>query len=92
MLGLRLEPELATQLDAFARQTKRTRSSIARDAVREYLDRHSLAAEMKRQLRVIEISLSEEDLVEIAEDTAARLRELDEIDGGYDWGSKGPPA
>lgn len=91
MLGLRLEPALANQLDAFARQTKRTRSSIARDAVREYLDRHSIEAEFQRQVAVLNSRRSDEDEAWQAAQADAFLRGLDEEDGGYDWGPAGPP-
>lgn len=53
MLGLRLDNDMASRLDRFARATRRSRSDIARDAVREYLDRHALDDAFQRQLQRI---------------------------------------
>ncbi|MEY2883418.1 MAG: Ribbon-helix-helix protein copG family [Pseudomonadota bacterium] len=62
MLGLRLDSEMASRLDRFARATRRSRSDIARDAVREYLDRHALDDAFQRQLQRIAM-LAGDDIV-----------------------------
>jgi len=38
MLGVRLEPELEKKLDRLARQTGRSKSYYAREAIRHYLE------------------------------------------------------
>lgn len=38
MLGIRLEPELEKKLDSLARQTGRSKSYYAREAIRQFLE------------------------------------------------------
>jgi RHH-type rel operon transcriptional repressor/antitoxin RelB len=38
MLGIRLEPELEEKLDSLAKQTGRSKSYYAREAIRQYLE------------------------------------------------------
>jgi RHH-type rel operon transcriptional repressor/antitoxin RelB len=38
MLGIRLEPALEKKLDSLARQTGRSKSYYAREAIRQYLE------------------------------------------------------
>lgn len=64
MLGVRLDDELERRLTAVARSQGRSKSDIARDAVRRYVDLHDAAflAEAKRQsLRAAERGWSDED-------------------------------
>lgn len=51
MLGVRLDSELEERLAAVARTQGRSKSDIAREAVRRYVERHDEAflAEAKRQ-------------------------------------------
>jgi RHH-type rel operon transcriptional repressor/antitoxin RelB len=49
MLGLRLEPELEDKLEALSARSGRSKSAIARDALRQYLDARDLAVEARRQ-------------------------------------------
>ncbi|HVI97964.1 MAG TPA: ribbon-helix-helix protein, CopG family [Sphingomonas sp.] len=51
MLGVRLDTETERSLTALARRTRRTKSDIAREAVRLYVRRHdeSYLAEARRQ-------------------------------------------
>ena len=51
MLGVRLDAETEKNLTALARRTRRTKSDIAREAVRLYVRRHdeSYLAEARRQ-------------------------------------------
>ena len=92
MLGLRLEPELQRQLATLARRTGRSKSDIAREAVRDYLDRHDDDAEFRRQVFLLQQGHTEEDAALAAARTVEWVRILDEEDGGYDWGEGGPPA
>lgn len=68
----------------FARATRRTKSDVARDAMREYLDRHAADEEYQRQVAAIAAATSESDFAEleaIGHDALA-----DEPD--YDWGDQ----
>lgn len=51
MLGVRLDPETERQLAQLATRTRRSKSDIAREAVRHYVARHDSAylAEARRQ-------------------------------------------
>jgi RHH-type rel operon transcriptional repressor/antitoxin RelB len=51
MLGVRLDTETEKSLTALARRTRRTKSDIAREAVRLYVRRHDAAylAKARRQ-------------------------------------------
>jgi RHH-type transcriptional regulator, rel operon repressor / antitoxin RelB len=40
MLGIRLEPELEEKLDSLAKETGRSKSYYAREAIRQYLEDH----------------------------------------------------
>ncbi|MEH3107950.1 MAG: ribbon-helix-helix protein, CopG family [Sphingomonas fennica] len=86
MLGLRLERDLEERLDGFAAQTRRSRSQIAREALREYLDRHAIDAEWRRQIALIAASTTEEDLDRLDADHDDMT--ADEPD--YNWGDKRP--
>jgi RHH-type rel operon transcriptional repressor/antitoxin RelB len=64
MLGVRLDDDLEKRLTSVARTQGRSKSDIARDAVRRYVDLHDAAflAEAKRQsLRAAARGWTEED-------------------------------
>jgi len=64
MLGVRLDDDLEQRLTAVARGQGRSKSDIARDAVRRYVDQHDAAflAEAKRQSqRAVARGRTEED-------------------------------
>lgn len=64
MLGVRLDDDLERRLTSVARTQGRSKSDIARDAVRRYVDLHDAAflAEAKRQsLRASARGWTEED-------------------------------
>ncbi|MCP8891577.1 type II toxin-antitoxin system RelB family antitoxin [Sphingomonas faeni] len=64
MLGVRLDSELEERLAAVARTQGRSKSDIAREAVRRYVERHDEAflAEAKRQsLAAAALGWTEED-------------------------------
>ncbi len=48
MLGVRLEPELEQRLSLLAKKTKRSKSYLAKEALRDYIDRFE-AQEQRRQ-------------------------------------------
>lgn len=48
MLGVRLEPELEHRLAVLAKKTKRSKSYLAKEALRDYIDRLE-ATERRRQ-------------------------------------------
>lgn len=64
MLGVRLDDDLERRLASVARTQGRSKSDIAREAVRRYVDRHDAAflAEARRQsLRAAERGWTAED-------------------------------
>lgn len=64
MLGVRLDEELERRLAAVARTQERSKSDVARDAIRRYVEQNDLAflAEAKRQsLRAAERGWTDED-------------------------------
>ncbi len=52
MLGVRLEPELEQRLTALAKKTKRSKSYLAKEALRDYIDR--LESQEQRRLETLE--------------------------------------
>jgi RHH-type rel operon transcriptional repressor/antitoxin RelB len=57
MLGIRLEPELEQQLESLAKQTGRSKSYYARQAIRQYLENREdylkgIAALKRRELTI----------------------------------------
>ena len=91
MLGIRLDRDLEARLQRFAANSRRSRSDIAREAVRQYLERHDVAAEFQRQVEILQASITADEVKAHEAATGAYLRMLDEEDGGYDWGPAGPP-
>ena len=81
MLGVRLDSAMAESLDRFAAATRRSKSDIARDAVREYLERHVTDDEYKNQVRTIAAMTTKADL-----DRLDRLHDdLMAAEPDYDW-------
>lgn len=52
MLGVRLEPELEHRLAVLAKKTKRSKSYLAKEALRDYIDR--LEAQERRRQETLE--------------------------------------
>lgn len=76
MLGVRLDSELEEQLAAVARTQGRSKSDIAREAVRRYVERHDAAflAEARRQSLAASAQDNRDDFafwetIELASDT-----------------------
>ena len=86
MLGIRLRPDEEERLERHARSLGRPKSAIARDWIIERLDRISIDALMAAA--AARISDYERDRLGSADSV---LEALDALDGGYDWGSAGPP-
>lgn len=64
MLGVRLEPELEASLASLAKRTRRSKSDIARQAIRHYIGSNddTFLAEAKRQsLHAAQFDDPEED-------------------------------
>jgi RHH-type rel operon transcriptional repressor/antitoxin RelB len=85
MLGIRLDSGLEGDLDRFARATQRTKSDIAREAVREYLQRHSTEDEFRRQAALVHAFNAESDW-----DLDALFADLMRDEPDYDWGDQQP--
>jgi predicted transcriptional regulator len=49
MLGVRLEPELEQRLSALAKKTKRSKSYLAKEALRDYIDRLEALERRRRE-------------------------------------------
>lgn len=92
MLGVRLSAETQERLERHARQTGRAKSVLVREWIAQALERESVDAQMARAAEVLARTDSEEDRAWFEGAQEAVLRALDEEDGGYDWGPKGPPA
>lgn len=92
MLGVRLNASDEERLNRVARETGRPKSALARQWIRDRLDRE----EIDRKIANAASLDAEErrEVVERAADdaTSAWLRWLDAEDGGYDWGPNGPPS
>ena len=58
MFGIKLDEELDRRVSEYARSKRQAKSEIGRRALIEYLDRHALEEEFKRQID----SLAGEDL------------------------------
>lgn len=71
MLGVRLSPDVERRFERFVREQGRAKSDVARTAIVEYMDRHSLDEEFERQLRVIANMERADPIVQ---------RELDELE------------
>jgi predicted DNA-binding protein len=48
MLGIRLEPQVETDLESYARETGRSKSAIVRDLIARHLEAHSIDEQMRR--------------------------------------------
>ncbi len=91
MLGIRLPADKEEELARYARSLGRGKSVIAREWIMERLERESIDAKMARAARFIAEHEDPERLKRAERASADWLRRLDELDGGYDWGSDGVP-
>jgi RHH-type rel operon transcriptional repressor/antitoxin RelB len=67
MFGIRLEPELDRRLAALAKQQGKTKSDLAREAIRRFLLENDLVAEAKRQSLLVSQSPIEQDTLDFIE-------------------------
>ena len=91
MLGVRLKPEEEDRLTQHARDLGRSKSAIVREWIVERLESEDVDERMRRAAALHAAGWSEAEQRQADANTDAHLRELDEEDGGYDWGPDGPP-
>jgi predicted DNA-binding protein len=91
MLGIRLKPDEEDRLDRHAKALGRPKSVLVREWINERLERDSIDSRIASAARVIAEHERASDRSVTINASAAYLRRLDELDGGYDWGPKGPP-
>jgi len=68
MLGVRLEPELERRLAVLAKKTKRSKSYLAKEALRDYIDR--LETQERRRQETLERWEAYEQTGEVVEHDA----------------------
>lgn len=91
MLGVRLKPEEEERLSRHARDIGRPKSAIVREWIVERLEREDVDEQIRRAAALHAAHWTEADRQRADANTAAHLRDLDDEDGGYDWGPAGPP-
>ncbi len=64
VLGIRLDPGLERKLVAIARQQKRTKSEVAREAIRRYVESATLVEEARRQSLLASAEAAESEAAE----------------------------
>jgi RHH-type rel operon transcriptional repressor/antitoxin RelB len=64
MLGIRLDPELEARLEALAKQTGRTKSECAREAIRRFLMEQDLVEEARKQSLLVSADNHDENYLE----------------------------
>ena len=67
MFGIRLEPELDRKLTALAKNQGKTKSDLAREAIRRYLLENDLVAEARRQSLLVSRAKNEQDALDFIE-------------------------
>lgn len=77
MLGVRLDADTERDLDALSREKRQPKSQIARDAIRQYIDRNSRILRAKAEWA--EISRQEKDNPETDEILDFAAREMDRL-------------
>ena len=85
-LGLRLDPALSRQLVRFAATTRRSKSDVARDALRLYLARNLPDDDLRRELEAIGAATTESDLALLDAIHDDVMRD----EPAYEWGPRTP--
>ena len=67
MFGIRLEPELDRRLTALAKKQGKTKSDLAREAIRRFLLENDLVAEARRQSLLVSRAKNEQDALDFIE-------------------------
>jgi len=70
MLGIRLEPDLDRRLAALAKQQGKTKSDLAREAIRRYLMDDDLATESRRQSLLVSGGDGEQSALDFIDEVA----------------------
>ena len=70
MLGIRLEPDLDRRLAALAKQQGKTKSDLARKAIRRYLMDDDLATESRRQSLLVSGGDGEQSALDFIDEVA----------------------
>jgi RHH-type rel operon transcriptional repressor/antitoxin RelB len=70
MFGIRLEPELDRRLTALARKQGKTKSDLAREAIRRFLLENDLVAEARRQSLLVSRDKNEQDALDLIENAS----------------------
>ena len=70
MFGIRLEPKLDRRLAALAKQQGKTKSDLAREAIRRYLLENDLVVEARRQSLLVSKGTSDRDTLAFIENAA----------------------
>ena len=68
MFGVRLDPELDRRLAVLAKQQGKTKSDLAREAIRRFLMENDLAAEAQRQSLLVSKAGDEQAALDLIED------------------------
>jgi RHH-type rel operon transcriptional repressor/antitoxin RelB len=67
MLGVRIDDDLERKLEQLARRTQRTKSDLAREAIRLFVQKHDLAAEARRQSLAVAATDRPEDYLPVVD-------------------------
>ncbi len=67
MLGIRLEPKVDRRLAALAKQQGKTKSDLAREAIRRYLLENDLIEEARRQSLLVSKSTGDREALDFIE-------------------------
>ncbi len=67
MFGIRLDPELERRLTALAKKQGKTKSDLAREAIRRFLLENDLVAEARRQSLLVSRAKNERDTLDFIE-------------------------
>lgn len=68
MFGIRLDPELDRRLAVLAKQQGKTKSDLAREAIRRFLLENDLVAEAQRQSLLVSKAGDEQVALDLIED------------------------
>lgn len=70
MFGIRLDPELDRRLTVLAKQQGKTKSDLAREAIRRFLLENDLLVEARRQSLLVSKASDEQVALDFIEDAA----------------------
>lgn len=70
MFGVRLEPDLESKLAALAKRQGKSKSEVARDAIRRYLTEDDLVVQARRQSLLVSKGDDDRDAPDLIEETA----------------------